>query len=171
MAAMGITTRRIREGEGELLKAVRLAALLDAPGAFARSYEEESLLSWERWDALAQERSAGREHATFFAVDGDRIVGLVGGHRSAERAEVELVSMWADPAERGRGIGAALVEAVVGWADGDPVGLWVMRGNEAAYHLYGRCGFVESGDYEALPSDPCKDEVRMSLAIEPETSR
>ncbi len=161
IAGMSIGTRRVESGEGELLKSVRLAALKDTPSAFASTFERESANTKARWADLAAERSHGREHSTFFALDSDRVVGLVGGHRSDDGAEIDLVSMWTDPAERWRGIGTALVEAVIEWADGDPVSLWVTRGNDSAYRLYERCGFVETGDYAPLPSDPCTDETRM----------
>lgn len=157
---MQITTRRVRSDDGPLLKRTRLAALADTPDAFASTLEAESQASDERWSSLARERASGRDHATFFAVDGEEVVGLVGGHRTGA-STVELVSMWTDPDARGRGIGRALVDAVVAWADGSTVELWVTRGNERALGLYERCGFVTTGDHQPLPSDPCKDEVRM----------
>jgi len=158
---MAISTRRIRSADGRLLKATRLAALLDTPSAFGSSYEAEAPQSDVRWAELAAERAEGRDHATYFALDGDAVVGLVGGHRSADGERVDLVSMWTDPSARGRGVGDVLVDAVVEWADGSPVELWVTRGNDAALRLYERCGFAVTGDVQPLPSDPCKDEVRM----------
>lgn len=161
---MQITTRRVRSDDGPLLKRIRLAALADTPSAFASTFEAESQASDERWSSLARERASGRDHATFFAVFGDEVVGLVGGHR-IDDTTVELVSMWTSPDARGRGVGRALVDAVVTWADGSNVELWVTRGNEGALGLYERCGFVTTGDHQPLPSDPCKDEVRMRRAV------
>lgn len=155
-----VSTRRIRADEGSLLRRVRLAALGDEPTAFGSTHAAEATNSADRWTELARERSQGPEHATFFAVDGCDVVGLVGGHR-LDDSTIELVSMWTDPAARGRGIGAALVGAVVAWADGAAIELWVTRGNDAAGRLYERCGFVTTGDFQSLPSDPCKDEIRM----------
>ncbi|MEZ5243532.1 MAG: GNAT family N-acetyltransferase [Acidimicrobiales bacterium] len=157
---MTISTRRVRAGDGPLLRRIRLAALADAPSAFASTYEAEARQSANQWDRLAEERSAGPHHCTFFAFDGDMVVGLVGGHRT-DADNVQLVSMWTDPVARGRGIGAALVAAVLDWAAGSTVELWVTRGNDSAQRLYERCGFTETGDFKALPSDPCKDELRM----------
>ena len=105
--------------------------------------------------------AAGSEHTAFFAFDGGECVGLVGGHQAETGDHVDLVSMWTAPAARGKGVGAALVDAVIEWADGRAVELWVTRGNDAALRLYERCGFVETGDHQPLPSDPCKDEIRM----------
>jgi hypothetical protein len=33
--------------------------------------------------------------------------------------------------------------------------------------LYQRAGFALTGDYQPLPSDPCRDELRMDLVVEP----
>ena len=54
-----------------------------------------------------------------------------------------------------------LVDAVVEWAGDDPVELWVTRGNDPAIALYERCGFSLTDEVQPLPSDPCKDEIRM----------
>ena len=158
---MAISIRRITPDDTDLLKRVRLAALADAPSAFAKTHEEEADYPDDFWAVRASSNAAGPEHTTFFAFDGDRCVGLVGGHRAEPGAHVDLVSMWTDPAARGIGVGAALVDAVVAWADGRTVELWVTHGNDAAYRLYERCGFVETGEVAPLPSDPCKDEIRM----------
>jgi GNAT superfamily N-acetyltransferase len=83
-------------------------------------------------------------------------------------AVVELVSMWTSAAVRGAGIGRRLVDAVIDWArqtGADRVDLWVTRGNDAAAQLYESIGFEVTGDHQPLPSDPCKDEVRMRLPL------
>jgi hypothetical protein len=41
----------------------------------------------------------------------------------------------------------------------------VTRGNAPAHGLYQSMGFRETGGYQPLPSDPCKDEVRMALCL------
>jgi hypothetical protein len=43
------------------------------------------------------------------------------------------------------------------------VDLWVVRGNDPAQRFYRAMGFRETGDYQLLPSDPCKNEFRMRL--------
>ncbi|MFT5201958.1 MAG: ribosomal protein S18 acetylase RimI-like enzyme [Candidatus Aldehydirespiratoraceae bacterium] len=156
---MTIEVSRIQVGDGALLRGARLAALLDGPSAFAVSYEAEAAHDEGRWETLAAERSAGRDHATFFALERDIAVGLVGGHRNGDVAE--LVSMWTSPAARGQSLGAKLVEMVIERADGDAIELWVTHGNDRAQRLYERHGFAVTGEVAPLPSDPCKDELRM----------
>jgi ribosomal protein S18 acetylase RimI-like enzyme len=72
--------------------------------------------------------------------------------------------MWTAPEARRHRIASALVDAVVEFAAGagaERMELWVTRGNEPALRLYERCGFTLTSDHQPLPSDPCKDEVRM----------
>ena len=157
---MAVTVRRIRPDDGPLLKRVRLAALLDTPSAFAKTHAEESTYTDGEWTRRATEWSAGDEGLTAFAELDGEIVGLVGGHRPTP-GQTELVSMWVDPAARGNGIGQALIDAVVAWADGEPVELWVTHGNDPAIALYERAGFAVTDDVQPLPSDPCQNEVRM----------
>jgi GNAT superfamily N-acetyltransferase len=153
-----ISVRRIRPDDAALLERVRLAALLDTPSAFGSTHAAESGRPVAEWEARAAAGAKGHDRVTFFALDGDDVVGLVGGYR--EDGVTHLVSMWTDPEARRTGVGRALVQAVLDWAE-DDVHLWVTRGNDAAHALYERMGFVETGDHQPLPSDPCKDEVRM----------
>jgi GNAT superfamily N-acetyltransferase len=161
--------RRVRPDEGVALRDVRLAALADAPSAFGSTYARESLQTAEDWADRARAASAGWERATFFAVADGGIVGLVGGYRpEPTSSRVELVSMWTHPAARRAGVGRLLVGAVLDWArtcGGRTVDLWVTRGNVGADNLYRAMGFVDVGDRQPLPSDPCKDEVRMRLDL------
>jgi ribosomal protein S18 acetylase RimI-like enzyme len=161
--------RRIRPEDIDILRLVRLAALAEAPSAFGSSFDQEALLSDQEWADRAQAGSSGFERSTFFAVAAEQVVGLVGGYRSDPASPiVELVSMWTDPIVRRRGVGRALVEAVIDWArcgGAQSVQLWVTRGNTPAENLYRTIGFVETGEYQPLPSDPCKDEARMALSL------
>lgn len=164
-----VLVRRIRPGEADTVRRVRLAALSESPSAFGSTYAGELALTTEDWVERARAGAAGSERATFFAVAGAEIVGLVGGCRlEPASAVVELVSMWADPNARRRGIGRLLVEAVLDWARACGAGevqLWVTRGNTAAEALYRRMGFTETGDHQPLPSDPCRGEIRMIASL------
>lgn len=114
--------------------------------------------------------AAGEHSVTFFAVVDESVVGLVSAHRpDPADLSAELVSMWVSPAHRRAGIAAELVTAVVDWAHQTgmaTVELWVTRGNDAAVRLYEYAGFRATGDHQPLPSDPCKDELRMRLLLD-----
>jgi ribosomal protein S18 acetylase RimI-like enzyme len=167
---MRIDVRRIQPEDGPDLRAVRLAALTDSPFAFGATYTEEAQRTDVEWSARACLASSGTERITLLArVDG-QVVGIAGGYREEHHQDqVDLVSMWIAPAVRRAGVGQRLVGAVVEWAadtGASSVGLWVTRGNSPAQRLYESMGFRETGEYQPLPSDPCKDEVRMVRELE-----
>jgi ribosomal protein S18 acetylase RimI-like enzyme len=149
---------------------VRLTALADSPSAFGSSFAAEADQPDEYWEARAVQGAAGERSATFFAVVAGSVVGLVAGYRpDAAGHSVELVSMWVSPAHRRARLAAELVDAVVGWAGetgATTVDLWVTRGNDAAVRLYETQGFRMTGDHQPLPSDPCKDELRMRRVVD-----
>jgi ribosomal protein S18 acetylase RimI-like enzyme len=165
-----VIVRRIEEGEGELLRSLRLAALSDAPSAFGSGYEAEAVRTSEEWEKRAAALATSTTRSTWFAVDeGGEVLGLIGGYRpEPESGTVELVSMWTAPQARRLGLARQLVDVVVGWArevGATRVSLWVTRGSEPAQRLYESMGFVETGDFQPLPSDPCKDELRMTRSV------
>lgn len=166
---MPASIRRISSGDGDLLRVVRLTALLDSPSAFGSAYAAEARLTAEDWSVRARAGAAGPDHSTFFALVDDRVVGLAGGYRAdPNTTAVELVSMWCDPEVRRAGVGRALVNAVIEWAEltgASSVDLWVTVGNDAARALYTSLGFRDTGDVAPLPSDPCKDEIRMTRSV------
>ena len=72
---MGATIRRIRPSEGELLRAVRLAAPGDARWAFGANYAEAARLSEDAWIRRAREGAPGCGSATWLAHDEHDAVG------------------------------------------------------------------------------------------------
>lgn len=152
-----------------MLKAIRLAALVDSPFAFGSTYAAEVNLTDEQWMHRATLYSAGLDRVAFLAWADDVPTGLVGAYRVEEAIDtVELVSMWAAPAVRRSGVGRLLVQAIIDWAteaQSSSVQLWVTRGNDPAQRFYESLGFRETGEYQPLPSDPCKDELRMAFAL------
>ena len=164
-----VTVRRVRADDGPVLKAVRLAALLESPSAFGSNHAAEVDQPDDHWVSRASLGASGRRSVTLFAIVDQSVVGIVGAYRSDPvGSSIELVSMWVSPAQRRVGIAAKLVEAVVGWAretDAASVDLWVTQGNDAAVRLYEAAGFRETGEHQPLPSSPCKNELRMRRAL------
>jgi GNAT superfamily N-acetyltransferase len=167
---VSVEISRITPDDGPELRAVRLAALADAPFAFGATLAEEAARTAAEWSDRARWSSAGVERITLLAREEDRVVGIAGGYREEiESTEVHLVSVWTAPEARRSGLGRRLVGAVIDWAadtGASAVGLWVIRGNAPAQRLYGSMGFVETGEYQPLPSDPCADEIRMTLQLD-----
>ncbi len=163
-----IEVRRVRPDDGERLRTVRLAALADTPSAFGSSHAEESVLPDRHWDTSARDRSSGPSSANFLAVDAALAVGIIGAFRRDDADAMNLVSMWVDPAHRGSGLADRLVAEVVEFAvavAAIAVELWVTVGNDRALAFYERNGFVSLDEFQPLPSDPCKDEVRMRRTL------
>jgi ribosomal protein S18 acetylase RimI-like enzyme len=162
--------RRIGPDEGDRLRDIRLRALRDAPGAFASSFESESVRPRVAWDAAAGAWSTGVDAATFVAEADQEWVGLIGALRVPEYPDVvELVSMWVTPRLRRQGVAQSLIEEVVVWARATgacAVRLGAAAGNDAAIAAYERAGFVLTGERQPLRSDPPQDELRMFLVLE-----
>lgn len=129
------------------LREVRLAALADAPAAFASTLDLERELDDAEW-----RRRAGAS-PWFAAWDGTEPVGLVVVlGPDADRAGWQLVSMWASPQVRGRGVADQLVAAATGYVrerGGTRVTLWVADENERAQGFYRRAGFRPTGTRQA----------------------
>jgi putative acetyltransferase len=88
-------------------------------------------------------------HGAFFVVrDGDRVVGSVGVDRIGDDT-AELHRLYLDPAVRGRGLGDALVETILGWCRDRGIGrvvLWSDTRFVHAHRLYLRHGFRQTGE-------------------------
>ena len=147
---------RLSLDEGPRLRHIRLRALADAPDAFGSTLVETRARPSESWDQQV------RDLETYVAVVGGRDVGMVRGIRSSEHPDAAfLLSMWVDPAVRGRGVGRALVAALVRWAEGAAFGrllLDVADDNAPAVALYASMGFVPNGVVGSLP--PPRDHIR-----------
>jgi GNAT superfamily N-acetyltransferase len=126
--------RRTGPGDEGLVRALRIAALTDAPDQFGSSLERE----------LARDEAGWTAFVTRGALFVWGTLGLAGGLPDGD--DVELISMWVAPEARGTGASDALVQAVVEWAGDRDVVLAVIDGNDPARRLYERNGFVATGE-------------------------
>ncbi|WP_063913490.1 GNAT family N-acetyltransferase [Pseudomonas sp. p21] len=135
-----------------LLKQVRLAALLDTPTAFGVSYQTAAAYNDEQWKERAS--SAGTEF--WLAFEQDRPVGMIGAAVSSAN-RFNLIGMWVEPAARGSGAAAQLVEAVKARATVkgfDRVFLDASPDNARASNFYLKQGFTFLDEWEPLESHP-----------------
>ena len=146
-----VQIRRVRADEWRELRDLRLEALQDSPDAFWTLYEE----ALERTDA------DWREWTTFpchVAVEDGRLVGMVAAFADEQDAATAvLLAMFVAPAARGRGIGAALVDAQLAWARDEGferMSLLVNVEQGSAFRLYERCGFRDTGERSLLRDGP-----------------
>ena len=140
---------RLHPDEVARFRTLRMRALRDAPDSFGTTLEDANAWSPERWSTLFSGLLA------FVAVADAQDVGLV---RAAPDLDVQgaarLGSLWVAPRARGKGVGSALVDAVVEWARAegfDEILLDVADGNRSAIRLYEMLGFVPTGRRTAFP--------------------
>jgi GNAT superfamily N-acetyltransferase len=148
---------RLEAGDWAAYREIRLAALAESPRAFGSTLADASGLTEPEWRRRLEER------VQFLVRLGTERVGTVGA--IVEDGAAWLVSLWVEPAWRGRGVGDALVQAVVDWARGAGhahVRLWVTEDNAAAERLYARHGFVRTGASQPVrPDAPGRLEIEM----------
>ena len=132
---------RIGPDEWEVFRELRLRALREAPYAFGSRYDDWAEAPETSW----RDRLANVPLNLVARMDGE-LVGMASGVVEDEDG-AELISMWVDPAARGSGVAAALIEAVVEWARsaGRATYLMVRSENARAIAAYARAGFVDLG--------------------------
>ncbi|MDP4332775.1 bifunctional GNAT family N-acetyltransferase/class I SAM-dependent methyltransferase [Curtobacterium sp. A7_M15] len=164
---MTIALRRVTADDWETWRPVRLAALADAPGAFGSTLADWADAPEHRWRTRLS--IPGALDLLAHAED-DSVVGMAGGVPGSVPGTAELISMWVDPAARGRGVAAALIRAVATWAartGAHTLELSVMPDNTGARRTYERCGFTAAGDAgDPLPDGRHEIVMRRDLAAE-----
>lgn len=132
-------------------QALRLQALHDSPHAFSASFEDEAGRSLDEVAARLVPVADGSVCTFGVFEHGDLagFVALIHPQRAKLRHSVELAGMYVASAHRCRGLGRALLQAVIAHAraiDGvRQVGLGVNATNDAAKALYGSAGFASWG--------------------------
>jgi len=123
---------------------IRLEGLQRDPDAFGSTFERESAMP------LAWFAERVRKGNIFGAFVDDELLGVAGywpqdGAKVSHKAD--FWGMYVRKSARGSGLGARLVEAIIGHATGrvEQLVLSVTRGNEAAWRLYRTMGFAEYG--------------------------
>jgi RimJ/RimL family protein N-acetyltransferase len=151
-------------GEGQRLRELRLAALRDAPGAFGATLAEDEARPAPDWEMLG-----GGPGAVFVGGDWEGMAAVF-----VEGEEPRLWGMWVAPAARGRGLGRALVEAVIGWARDRAFArlrLGVTAAAPDALRLYERLGFARTGAARPLRPDSSLCEHELALELHPRPRR
>ena len=147
-----VRIRLATRGEWERLRDLRLRSLSDAPDAFSSTLDFERRHGQAAWVGWIEGWEGGR-NALFVAERGADWIGMAVGSRAGDEADAHLYGMWVDPAWRGRGIGARLVDWVLGWAGSwgaRSVILAVTETNAGAAAFYERLGFADTGDRHRL---------------------
>lgn len=143
---MTIDLRTLSADDWRDWRSVRLAALTDAPRAFGSRLQEWADAPEDRW----RERLSIPRAIDLLAFDADENapVGMATGTPDEDNdGRAQLISMWVDPAVRGRGVAALLITEIAHWAasiGATSLTLSVMQDNVAARRTYERNGFIVS---------------------------
>jgi ribosomal protein S18 acetylase RimI-like enzyme len=173
-----VVIRRLEPADWLALKAVRLAALADAPEAFASTLAREQGYSEQRWREWLDSTAA--TFGAFTAAEPDsapaaRIGGIAAAFVRPRPAggdgdtDWHLISMWVSPGLRGTGVASGLVDAVCAQArrsGADQVSLWVTDVNERARAFYERLGFTPTGRRQPVrPDEPDHWETELAQRL------
>ena len=150
-------TRRLLATDWEAFRTLRLQALRADPLAFGSTLQRELAYPEDRWREWAASGAIGDESATFVVEEADgRFLGMAG--MFTDRREYRVWGMWVAPEVRGQGLGRALLDFVLSWAETAnskrTVRLEVNPDLRAAVQLYESRGFRPTGRTTPLGHDP-----------------
>ncbi len=140
--------RRLEANDAEAYRAVMLEAYGAYPQAFTSSVAERARMPLSWWEKRIQSPL----DQVLGAFEGHTLAGIVGlafEPREKARHKVTLFGMYVTEAYQRKGLGRQLVEAALDASRCQPgakvIQLTVTAGNDAAFALYQRCGFVQYG--------------------------
>lgn len=153
MTSAEMLIRYTTEEDWQILRTIRLSALLDSPTAFGVSHATALSYTDIEW----KNRSAGRGQARFkLAMGNGAAVGMV-GFAVSSTGDFNLIAMWVSPEFRGTTTASMLVEAVKAEAvrQGHArIVLDVAPKNRRAVSFYQKLGFTFLPEWEPLESHP-----------------
>lgn len=140
--------RALVASDAEAYRALMLEAYARYPQAFTSSVAERASMPLSWWE----KRLDNPLDRLLGAFAGDELAGIVGlafEPREKARHKVTLFGMYVDAAYQRLGLGRQLVEAALDEARQQArlkvIQLTVTAGNDAAFALYRRCGFIQYG--------------------------
>lgn len=151
---------RLRAGEWQDLKRLRIAALTESPDSFSPTAAQARLFDDLYWQRRAQRSAESSDFAMFIVRRNARGMGLGSAGRD-ERGVGHIGAMWVDPSLRGHGVGARLFDSAIEFLKSrgcERIELSVTETNAPAIALYRSRGFVPTGTFEPLrEGSPLKD--------------
>ncbi len=165
---MDVGIRTIKGDEWRLWRSLRLRAVEESPNSFRGTLAQESAEADEWWsDLIGRTAEHPRGLLLVAEVESDP-AGMLFGRLDEDNELLDVGAMWVDPEMRRHGIGRALLDAAIEWANAAGAvraELWVTQGNEAAERLYASGGFVATSESEPLRDGSEFTVVKMSTRI------
>lgn len=161
-----VTVCRLVADDWQVYRAIRLAMLQESPAAFGSTHAEAASYDERLWRQRLTDNSVllarVREASAGSAVYSE--------YGTTDVADANLFGMWVDPALRGKGVGRALISAVVTLARAAGrrrLVLHVVADNTEAKAFYERAGFAFTGQRPAHPDGhPAELEMELRLELE-----
>ena len=121
------------------------------------------------WSEQALRDELENEKAVFFVAEDEtgRLMGYTGMH--VVLGECYMDNLAVDPSFRHKGVGRALLQALIDWArkhEGVFLTLEVRPSNEIARHLYTAMGLREVGRRPRYYTDPTEDALLMTVSFD-----
>jgi ribosomal protein S18 acetylase RimI-like enzyme len=146
LAQRMIKIKPMLPAQWQLHKAVRCAALADAPYAYSSTLERALKQSDDDWATLTRQRASDTNGITYFAFEGETPCGMAACR--VESDEAEMFAVWVAPTHRRKGVGLALVEFAGNWArlhGARLLNVGVYDDNAEALAFYRSIGFGDTG--------------------------
>lgn len=171
-----VWTTRLDPSAWQDYRTLRLMALRTDPQAFEASFEAQRALPDTWWQDRLREAVDGRREWLLFAEQEQRLVGMIGARVSEVPIVAAINGVFVKPEARGRGIGDALLRAMLHELGQNPtiqrIRLYVNASQVAAHRLYERAGFrVVARERSPYGDGNAYDEYLMERANEPEWRR
>src|SRR5687767_7940329 len=140
-----VDIRVLREDDWQIYKSLRLRALQESPDSFGSTYLQEFEFSDDEWISRLSKKTSMKKAFPLVAEASGNPSGLAWGQVHDHDTKTAYVyQMWVAPEARGLGIGRALLNHIISWAEDagrDNVKLAVTTTNSAAFALYRSSGF------------------------------
>ena len=156
-----VDVRALEGGDWQAYRDIRLAALRDAPDAFASSCEQEEAFDESLW------RTRLARSARLLATQDGAAVGIVSVGQ-AEPDVAELFGMWVVASSRGAGVAWRLTQAASEHARGEgrrAIHAWVSTDNGRAVAFFSSYGFRPTDIRRPMTTDADTEEMAMTLPL------
>ncbi|KAL7940413.1 acyl-CoA N-acyltransferase [Trichoderma barbatum] len=159
-----IELRTLSADDWEAWRAVRLAALANAPDAFGSGFNDWVNATEAQWrNRLSIPDAIDLVVHEVDDTGGERAVGMATGVPTGHGG-AEIISMWVDPSFRGRGLASSLIGKIANWAvrsGFSELRLVVRPDNATARSVYQRNSFIVSDE----PGDEIPDGRREIIML------
>ena len=160
-AVTDLDVRALNGEDWAAYRDIRLAALRDAPDAFASTYEQEAGFAESLW------RSRLARSARLLATQNGAAIGIV-SVGEAEPDVAELFGMWVVASSRGAGVAWRLTQAASEHASAEgrrALRAWVSTDNGRAVAFFSSYGFRPTDIRRPMTTDADTEEMAMTLPL------